>query len=256
VKIAVLIKQVPDTWEDRVLDPETGRLDRDATTRVVDEVSERALEAALALKDADKSVNVVAVSMGPAPVKESLRKCLATGADSAVHVLDERLSGADLPRTAVVLAAAVRSQGFDLVIGGGESTDGRAGMVPAMIAEHLAFANLSFIDAFSVESDVLRGERTTADGAQTIEARLPAVVSVTERMPEARFANFKGILGAKKKPLTVLTLDDLNIVDDDTARSVVLSTTQRPPREAGIKITDSGDAGAQLADFLVAHHHV
>src|SRR5262245_10670094 len=130
MKIIVLVKQVPDTWGERKLDLATGLVDRDGSEAVVDEISERAVEVALRAKDADKSVEVVVLTMGPEPAKDALRKCLGMGADSAVHVLDPSLAGADAAWTASVLAAAVRRAGFDLVIAGNESTDGRGGVVP------------------------------------------------------------------------------------------------------------------------------
>ena len=91
-----------------------------------------------------------------------------------------------------------------------------------------------------------------------VEAPLPAVVSITERMPDARFPNFKGIMAAKKKPFETLTLADLDIDADDhsTARSIVLSIAEKPPRSGGVKIVDEGDAGEKLAEFLVQNRLV
>ena len=138
MKIIVLVKQVPDTYEERKLDPATGILDRDASEPIIDEIGERALEMALRYKDAHKGTEVVVLSMGPTSVTASLRKGLSLGADSAVHVLDDALAGADLGWTAAVLAAALTKSGYDLIIAGNESTDGRGGVIPAMVAEHLS----------------------------------------------------------------------------------------------------------------------
>ena len=96
MKIIVLTKQVPDTWGDRKLDTATGLLDRDASEAVIDEIGERAIEIALRAKDADKSVEVVVLTMGPAEASDALRKGLAMGADSAIHIEDDSLVGADL----------------------------------------------------------------------------------------------------------------------------------------------------------------
>ncbi|WP_426976155.1 electron transfer flavoprotein subunit beta/FixA family protein [Pseudarthrobacter sp. O4] len=260
MKILVLVKQVPDTEEERKLDPASGALDRSAGESVADEINERALEVALRYKDSHKGTEVVAVSMGPEAVTKSLRKALTMGADSAVQVLDESLAGADVARTAVVLAAAVKTAGFDLVVAGNESTDGRGGVVPAMVAEHLGLPHLSFLDSVEITGDMVRGERGTESGSIRVGASLPAVISVTERAAEARFPNFKGILTAKRKPLQVLSLADLGI-DPATmlpllGRSVVVSVSERPARTAGKKTVDTGNAGIELADFLVAGHLV
>ncbi|GAB3043105.1 electron transfer flavoprotein subunit beta/FixA family protein [Parafrigoribacterium mesophilum] len=257
MKIVVLIKQVPDTYEERRLDPATGILDRAASDPIIDEIGERALEVALRYKDAHKGTEVVLVSMGPSSVTAALRKGLSLGADAAVHVLDDSLAGADLARTASVLAAALTKSGYDLVIAGNESTDGRGGVIPAMVAEHLGLPHLTFLDSVEISESQVSGERGTDSGSIQVHTGLPAVVSVTERTPEVRFPNFKGILSAKKKPLTVLTVGELGLGADALSgggRSVVLSTAERPSRTAGTKVVDEGNAGVELAEFLAAGH--
>lgn len=254
MKILVLVKQVPDTEEERRLDMQTGWLDRVSSENVVDEINERALEVAMSYKDTYKGTEVVVVSMGPDSATKTLRKTLSMGADSAVHVLDDSLAGADAGRTAAVLAVAVKNAGFDLVLTGNESTDGRAGVVPAMVAEHLGLPHLSFLNSVEISDTSVSGDRGVETGTMSVSTSLPAMVSVTERAAEARFPNFKGIMTAKRKPLTVLSLNELGIDPEfpGVGRSVVVSTAERPARQAGTKIIDEGDAGKQLADFLVA----
>jgi electron transfer flavoprotein beta subunit len=253
VKIIVLVKQVPDTEEERTLDPSTGLLDRDASESVADEINERALEVALRHKDANKGSEVVVLTLGPASATQALRKALSMGADSAVHVVDDRLDGADIATTAAVLAAAVQRTGFDLVVAGNESTDGRGGVVPAMVAEHLGLPLLSSLDTVELFEDTVAGDVAVEAGRLTVSAALPAVVSVTERSAEARFPNFKGIMTAKRKPLDTLSLDDLGV--DPAAHgenTTVLSISARPARTAGKKVVDDGTAARELAEFLVA----
>ena len=120
MKILVLVKEVPDTYGDRVLDPETGLADRGASERVLDEIGERAIEAAVVLKEADPDAEVVLLSMGPESAQTGLRKGLAMGADRAVHVLDDALRGADLTLTAQTLAAAIRAEGVAIATELGE----------------------------------------------------------------------------------------------------------------------------------------
>lgn len=250
MKIVVLIKQVPDTAEERILDPATGRLDREASDAVIDEITERALELALSVKDGDKSTEVVVATMGPKEALKSIRKALSMGADSGIHVLDDGLAGADLTVTASVLAAALRDTGADLFIAGNESTDGRAGMLPAMIAEHLGLPLLGSLVAADISAQSVSGQRATEAGTQDVSAAYPAIVTVTERFAEARFPNFKGIMGAKRKPVSTLSAADLG--DTGQVSSSVLEVSQRPPRTAGAKITDDGNAAAQLVDFLAS----
>jgi electron transfer flavoprotein beta subunit len=255
MKIVVLVKQVPDTWNERRLDTATGLLDRVGSDSVMDEIDERALEAALSYRDAHEA-DVVVLTMGPSSAKDMLRKALALGADSAVHVLDDRLAGADVTWTAAVIAAALTRTGFDLVIAGDESTDGRGGVVPAMIAEHLGVAHATHLDSMVIDVHEVSGERSTENGSMTLHASLPAVVSVTEQSAEARFPTFKNIIRAKKKPVTVLSLADLGLDPvtsfAGTGRSSVLTAAARPARAGGTKIVDSGTAGTELAEFLAA----
>lgn len=251
MKIIVLIKQVPDTWSDRRIDTATGLIDRVASDRVIDEISERALEVALARKDGDKATEVVVMTMGPPEAKDALRKALAMGADSAVHISDEGLTGADALLTSSVIAAAARTTGFDLLIAGNESTDGRGGVLPAMLAEHLALPVLSFLDAVELDEATVRGRRAGEAGTTELSAPLPAIISITEQLPDARFASFKGIMTAKKKPVVALALGELAAPMMD-ARSTVLAAEQRPPRAAGTVVVDDGRAAAELADYLAA----
>lgn len=253
MRIVVLIKQVPDTSDDRSLDPVTGLLDRSSTEGVVDEINERGLEVALLYKDAHKGTEVVALSMGPRATIQALRKALSMGADSAIHVLDDDLSGADAVGTSKVLSGALRSTGFDLVLAGNESTDGRTGTVPAMVAEHLSVPLLGSISSVEITGASVAGEREVESGTLKVRARLPAIVTVTERSPAARFPNFKGIVTAKRKPLTTLSLADLDLdhaASSGAGRSVVLAAVARPKRETGKKIVDDGTAAVQLAEFL------
>jgi electron transfer flavoprotein beta subunit len=232
MRIVVLVKEVPDTYGDRKLSLVTGLADRGASETVLDEIGERSLEVALSYADKHPDAEVVVMSMSPEGSAATVRKALAMGASSAVHIADEGLVGADLGLTAEVLAAALQRTGFDLVIGGNLSTDGSGGVLPSMVAE--------LLDA--------------SDGAtMRVTAQLPAVVSITERLPDARFPNFKGIMAAKKKPFETLTLADLAVEAEDhsASRSIVIGLSEKPPRSAGVKITDEGDAGEKLADFLI-----
>ncbi|HPT95521.1 MAG TPA: electron transfer flavoprotein subunit beta/FixA family protein [Microbacteriaceae bacterium] len=253
MKIIVLVKEVPDTYGDRKLSLESGLADRSGEV-VLDEISERALEAALTYAEANAGTEVVAIAMGPESVPTALRKALAMGAVKAVHVLDDGLVGADLGLTAEVLAAAVRREGFDLVVTGNISTDGSGGALPSMLAELLEVPAATNLSSFQIADSTLSGHRTLDQGSYEVSATLPAVISVTERMPDPRFPNFKGIMAAKKKPFETVTLADLGVATDDesVSRSIVISVAERPARAAGVKIVDEGNAGEQLAEFLIA----
>lgn len=253
MKIAVLVKEVPDTYGDRKLDLETGLADRAASEAVLDEIGERALEVALSYADGHDGTEITVISMAPSGATATIRKGLAMGAGDAVHIADEELLGADLGLTAEVLAAAIRRGGYDLVVTGNISTDGNAGLLPAMLAEHLDLPHLTNLSAVEIADGSVSGTRAVDGGQQQVTAELPAVISITEALPEARFPNFKGIMAAKKKPFEVIGLSDLDIdaADQSRARSIMVTVAEKPPREAGEKVVDDGNGGAELAEFLI-----
>ncbi|TCJ21972.1 electron transfer flavoprotein subunit beta/FixA family protein [Microbacterium sp. PI-1] len=253
MKIVVLVKEVPDTYGDRVLSLETGLADRGAGEVVLDEIGERSLEVALAYADQASDVEVIVLSMGPETASTTIRKALAMGASSAVQVVDEALLGADLGLTAEVIAAALRRIGFDLVIGGNQSTDGAGGVLPAMVAELLDVPGATYLSSVEITDTDVSGTRASDGATMTVTATLPAIVSITEALPDARFPNFKGIMAAKKKPFETLSLADLAVDADDPggSRSIIIALSEKPPRDAGVKIVDEGDAGEKLAEFLL-----
>lgn len=249
---------MPDTYGDRKLSLETGLADRAASDSVVDEIGERSLEVALSYADANEGTEVTVLAMAPEGATASVRKGLAMGAASAVHIADDGLAGADLGLTAEVLAAELRVSGFDLVIAGNQSTDGSAGMLPAMLSELLEVPALTSLSAVSIAADSVSGTRASDDASMQVSATLPAVISITEALPDARFPNFKGIMAAKKKPLEVKTLADYGIDAGDmtASRGIMIEISERPARAAGVKITDEGDAAQQLAAFLAENRLV
>jgi electron transfer flavoprotein beta subunit len=253
VHIAVLAKVVPDTYGDRHITLETGLVDRSGSEIVVDEIGERAVEAAVTLAENLSDCRVTIISMGPVAAAGPLRKALAMGADDGVHIVDDALVGADLTLTAEVLAAAVRHIGPDLVLLGNVSTDGTGGVLGAMLAELLAFAQITNLATIAFEGDTVRGTRVTDRGVSDVEAGLPAVASVTEALPDPRFPSMRNITAARRKPFETVSLSDIGFPagGDETARSIVIAASERPPRNAGTKVVDDGSAGRQLADFLV-----
>lgn len=258
MKIFVLVKEVPDTYGDRKLSLETGLADRAAGDVVLDEITERALEVALSYADKNDGTEVVALSMAPATSTASIRRALAIGAGSAVHIADDQLVGADLGLTAEVLAAVIRRENPDLVITGNLSTDGSGGVIAAMLAEHLGFAQATALTSVEISADGIAGHRAADAGDQSVSAPLPAVISITEALPDARFPNFKGIMAAKKKPLEVLSLADLEVSADPSIapRTIMTTVSEKPPRGAGVKITDEGNAAEELVDYLMQNRLV
>ena len=255
MNIVVLCKQVPDTYSERRLRGD-GALDRDASDAVLDEINERAVEEALQLKEAHGGA-VTVVSMGPDRATEAIRKALSMGADAAVHLSDEALAGSDAVGTARALAGAIGTVAdVDLVLAGNEASDGRSAAVPAMVAEVLGLPALTHAREVTVEGGTVTVRRETDDGMVTLTAELPAVVSVGEKINEPRYPSFKGIMAAKKKKVTTLSLADAGVdaaqVGAAGALSSVVGATPKPPKSAGEKVVDDGAGGTKVAAFLVA----
>src|SRR5271169_5683320 len=259
MNIVVCVKQVPDTAVERTLRPGAGTLDRESPDGLINELDEYAIEEGLKIAEAHGGA-VTILSMGPAKAAESIRKALSMGADKAVHVLDEALAGSDALVTSLVLAAALKQTGFDLVILGSESTDARTGMVPAMVAERLGVPQLTLASKVDIDGGSVTVRRVTDDGYAVVTGSLPAVVSVVEKINEPRYPTFKGIMAAKKKPVRTLSLADAGVdpamVGLGGAATEVVDHTQRPPRQAGVIVKDEGDGGVKAAEFLAARKFI
>jgi electron transfer flavoprotein beta subunit len=255
VKIIVCVKHVPDAAADRGFEPD-GTADRASVDCLLSELDECAVEQALRVVESGVDAEITFLTVGPDDARDALRKALAMGGDQAVHVTDDAIAGSDALGTSLVLAEAVRTLGFDLVVTGMASTDAGMGVVPAMLAERLGVPGITYLDELTVDGTTVTGRREGDAATEWLTASLPAVVSVTDRSGEARYPSFKGIMAAKKKPYRTLDLDDLGVapgrVGLDAAGSAVDTTVRRPPRVQGEIVQDEGDGGVRLADFLAA----
>jgi electron transfer flavoprotein beta subunit len=255
MNIVVLVKQVPDTYSERKLASGDNTLDREATDAVIDEINERSVEAALQLKEANDG-EVTVVCMGPDRATEAIRKALSMGADKAVHLSDEALHGSCAVQTARALAKVIGTvEGYDLIIAGNEASDGRTGAVPAMVAEILGIPALTHAQELTVDGGTVSVTRGTDDGITKLTASLPALVSTGEKLNEPRYPSFKGIMAAKKKPVSTLTLADAGIDASEVGLANALTTVEsaspKPPKSGGEKIEDEGDGGQKIAAYLV-----
>jgi electron transfer flavoprotein beta subunit len=247
---------VPDTSADKRIDPATKRLVRTGVETVLNPFDEYAIEAALQLRDrlADGST-VTIVSMAPETGKEIVRKALAMGADDAVMLSDPGLAGSDVWGTAYALAAGIRANGFDLVLCGTQSTDANTGELPGALAEYLGVPGLTYVREMSVDGGRVRVKRETETGYQTLSAALPALASVTKSANEPRYPSLKGIMGAKKKEIKMLTLADLSLakaVGSDGAKTEVVELAAPPARAKGktVAAADGADGARQIVEFL------
>ncbi|MEE1801243.1 MULTISPECIES: electron transfer flavoprotein subunit beta/FixA family protein [unclassified Streptomyces] len=256
LRIVVCVKYVPDATGDRHFADDLT-VDRDDVDGLLSELDEYAVEQALQIAgeyDGDGDAEITVLTVGPEDAKDALRKALSMGADKAVHVEDDDLHGTDALGTSLVLAKAVEKAGYDLVVCGMASTDGTMGVLPALLSERLGVPQVTLLSEVSVEGGTVKGRRDGDTASELLEASLPAVVSVTDQSGEARYPSFKGIMAAKKKPVTSWDLEDLEIDADEVglegAWTLVDSADERPARTAGTIVKDEGEGGKQLAAFL------
>ena len=260
MRIVVCVKHVPDLQAERSFTAD-GRVDRSQGDGTLSELDEHAVEAALVLTET-LGGEVTVVTVGPADAEDAVRRGLQMGAQHAVHVIDDAIAGSDVFGTALVLAAAIRrldaeggaEGGVDLVITGMAALDGLMSVLPSLLAAHLDLPQATLAAELTVADGVVRVRRDLDHVTEVLEAPLPAVVSVTDQANEPRYPNFKGIMAARKTPVTAWSLADLGIdpatVGDAGARTRVLEATPRPVRENRVLITDDGEAGLRLAAYL------
>src|SRR5579871_4551351 len=234
MKFAVCAKHVP-----------AGRLRFDDVTKLLDrsgpgelnDVDRHAIEEALRLKEAAGG-EVVVVSLGPEAATESLRTALGMGADRAVLVSDGDARGADLIVTARALAAALRREAPDLVFFGQQSNDGGGALLWAAVGEYLGVPSVSQATSVALAEGRLRVARETEAGSDVVEVLLPAIVAVSDAINEPRYASLKGMMGAKKKPLDVVSLAELGTADDAEPLTTVLGFSPPPTRANAVTVDD------------------
>ena len=260
MNIVVCVKYVPDATADRSFNDSDSTVDRVGVDGLLSELDENAIEEALKIVEAHEG-EVTVLTVGPEQAVDAVRKGLQMGAHRGVHVSDEGIHGSDAPATSLVLARALQKlreeaedAAWDLVVCGMASTDGSMGVLPAMLAERLDVPQVTLGSEVTVQGSTVTIRRDGDAATETIEGQAPLVLSVTDHANEPRYPSFKGIMAAKKKPMTTWSLADLGVdagqVGLDAAWTKVDAFEARPPRQAGTAVTDEGDGAAKLVEFL------
>jgi len=198
---------------------------------------EIAVEEALKLKEAGKATEVIAVSAGVAACQETLRTALAMGADRAVLIETD----VDLQPLAVakLLKAVATKEGAGLVILGKQAIDDDANQTGQMLAALLDWPQATFASKVDLANGAATVKREVDGGLETIEVKLPAIVTTDLRLNEPRYATLPNIMKAKKKPLEVLKPDALGV--DVAPRLKTLKVSEPGKRKAGVMVKDVGE---------------
>jgi len=224
----------------------------------MNDLDAHAVEAAVRLVE-EHGGEVIALTVGGPDSVAAVRKALQLGATRAIRVTDDAIAGSDVFGTARVLAAAARAlhgdEPVDLIVTGMASLDGLTSMLPAALAAELGWPQLTLASSLAVAEGTARIERHLPEARETLEAALPAVVSVTDEANKPRYPNFKAIVAARSAEVGVWDLADLGLEPSSVgaagSRTRVLSATLRPERSGRRIVNDTGEGGAMLAAFLV-----
>lgn len=256
MNIVVCMKSVPDTTAEKRLLPD-GTLDRASVPAVINPWDEYAIEEALRIRESGAATGeIVLLCMGPENSSETIRKGLAMGADRAVLVADPALHGSDMWATARVLAATLKTQQFDIVMFGSQSTDAGGGIIYNAVAEMLGLPAVTWINEVSVQGGKVRGKRGSDVGYDVVEAPVPCVVSVTQTANEPRYPSLPGIMKAKKKEIATHNVTSLGIDASEVglpgAKTQVTGTERPQTARANqvLKVEDPATTAAAIADFL------
>src|SRR3954462_4594307 len=253
LKIAVLVKEVPDAAVDKRINPETKRLDRSGEKNL-NPFDTHALEAAMQVKEGGSDVEeIVAVTMGPDSAVRALHKAVALGADRSVHLTDGALEGSDVCATGYALAKVLEAESPDLVLLGQQSDDGECYTIGAVVTDLLQMPSLTQVIKMDVSEGKLTCERQAEYGYDTVEVEMPAVISVGDAINEPRYPSLKAIMGAKKKPLDTVGIGDVGIESDRVGEGgsrVVCGEFKAPPQKAGGTMIEDDDTNETVAKVL------
>ena len=246
MKIVVCIKQVPAKDAPLAITGESWIRETDIGFEM-NEPDSYALEEALRLKEKHTG-EVIAVSMGPVRVKQTIKEALAKGADRGIHIADDRAHALDPLGAAKSLAAAIEREKPDLVLTGLQSEDQGFGQTGVLLAELLGVPHATIIMQIDAQGGALRVKRELEAGwFQWVELPMPAVLTIQSGINKVRYATLKGIMAAKKKEIATIARESLGVTHEATQhieRIYVPTKTKKTefitgtPKEAAAKLIE------------------
>ncbi|MGH1539341.1 MAG: electron transfer flavoprotein subunit beta/FixA family protein [Arenicella sp.] len=232
MKLLVPVKRVVDyNVQVRVKTDQSG-IDTDNVKMSMNPFCEIAVEEAIKIKEAGQADEVIAVSIGPQKVQETLRTALALGADRGIFIE----SDTDLEPLAIakLLQKVAEKETVDAVIMGKQAIDGDNNQTGQMLSALLGWSQGTFISALEIDNDTAKVTREVDAGLETIELKMPAVFTVDLRLNEPRNASLPNIMKAKKKPIDSLSIEELGV--DVSPRTEIVKVAPPEKRKAGIMV--------------------
>jgi electron transfer flavoprotein beta subunit len=193
---------------------------------------EIAVEQAVRLKEAGTAEEVIAVSIGPKQSQETIRTALAMGADRGIHVECE--GEVEPLAVAKMLKAIVDKEGPELVLTGKQAIDDDCNQTGQMLSALLGWSQGTFASKLEMADGSIKVTREVDGGLETIQVKLPAIISVDLRLNEPRYASLPNIMKAKKKPIEAMSPDDLGV--DPAPRLKTIKVSEPPPRKGGVTV--------------------
>jgi electron transfer flavoprotein beta subunit len=247
MKIAVCVKQVPDSETRIRLDGPSPDLDKSGFTMVLNPYDAFAVEEAVKIKEAGEA-EVTVITVGPEAVKETLKKdCLAVGCDKALVITDPALDGADEAAVATVLAAALGKEPYDLVLFGLKAIDDDSGQIGILVADKLGLPHVSVITGLELGDGKLTARREIEGGHEVVSAPTPCVLTCQKGLNEPRLPSLPNIMKAGMKPMETLTCADLGV--EVPANLVTVKQYSPPPPRGECKLVDAEDPAAAAREL-------
>jgi len=255
MNIIVCIKRVPDTTEADIFIDKSGKdIDKSGLVFDLNEWDSYAIEEAILLKE-KLGGTVTVLSMGGEEVNESLRKCLAMGADDAIRLADPAFNGSDGFATAKVLAEAISKIPYDLILTGTQAEDDGYGQVGAAVAELLGIPHASLVNRLEVHEKKVKARRELEGGLEeVVEVDLPALLTIQTGINEPRYVSIMGIRKVAKKEIKALRASDLNLKQEEVGPSgsdIRLEKVFLPPVGEGAEILEGKPEEVALRVFNI-----
>ena len=248
MKIAVLVKRVPDTAAVLKIGADGKSVDAGNTKCVMSPYDEHALEAALQVKEAN-GAEVIVVSVGPAEAKETIRSALAMGADSGMLVAIEDPGALGSKGVATVLAAVLRAVSADIIFAGKQAVDDDASQVSERVAEMLGLPHVSAVTRFELSAESATVDREIEGARHTLDVPLPALFTAQKGLNTPRYPTLPNIMKAKRKPVAEMSLGDLGLSADGLASELIVESMSLPRQERLGKVLE-GESAEQAAILM------
>ena len=218
--VIVCIKRVPETTEAELTIAEDGRsIKEERLVFDINEWDKYAVEEAILLKEKFGG-SVIVITVGSEAANETLRHCLAKGADSAILLSDDAFSGSDSWAIARILLEVIKDMKFDLLLTGVQSSDNGYGQIGVMLASMLKLPHATLVTSIEIKDKVAKVIRELEGGeGEALEIKMPAVLSIQTGINEPRYASIRGIRGAMKKEIKVLGLSDIGLGSEEVGEA-------------------------------------